>query len=173
MGNIIHLIYNKEDKDFVRFFRSEVQVKNKNAIFNCYPSPDKFESKISEKIKQKKANQMKSADIVVCLIGHNTYLNKWIDWEIETAAKFGKPLVGVKVHGSWDDTVPESMEEHGGNIVSVNYDDMYDAVKNAFMQVTTYQYASGGRQARYPKSSGTNYREDLKPDIPSGKIRNR
>jgi hypothetical protein len=159
-----YLIFSEEDKDFLRFFTAETKVKEKDLETRSSLPPEKLQGPQAEKFKKETEKLIKESDIAVVLIGKNTYRDKWIDWEIDTAAKLGKPLLGIKIHGSWIDTIPLPLENHGAMITTINYREMIDAFEKTFNQSKSYSYGSGEKSAKYP-SYGERTPKDIKPDV--------
>jgi predicted Abi (CAAX) family protease len=70
------------------------------------------------------------AGTFICLIGKDTANSNWVKWEIEHAAKEGKNIVGVYLHGekSEETKLPEALETHADSIVGWNTDKIIEAV---------------------------------------------
>lgn len=69
------------------------------------------------------------AGTLICLIGDKTATREWVNWEVEYAAKEGKNIVGVFLHGASESDIPESITEHADSIVSWNGDKIIDAIE--------------------------------------------
>jgi hypothetical protein len=54
--------------------------------------------------------------------------SKWVEWEIEYAAKQGKRIIGVWAHGDKHCDLPPSLEEHGDAMVGRNGDAIVNAI---------------------------------------------
>ena len=54
------------------------------------------------------------------LIGKDTAQSDYVNWEIETAAKKGKQIIGVNLRGAKDEDVPPALLEYGNNLVGWN-----------------------------------------------------
>lgn len=50
---------------------------------------------------------------MIVLISPETHTSKWVEWEIEYAAKLGKRIVGVFVRGGMDSDIPENLDLYG------------------------------------------------------------
>lgn len=159
-----YLICSEEDQDFIRFFTAETKMKEKELEARSLKPPKEMKGIEADEFRAEVTEQIKKSDIAVVLIGKNTFRDKWIDWEIDTAAKLGKPLLGVKIHGSWIDTIPVPLENHGAIITSINYREMIDGVEKAFAQAKSYSYGAGSKGAKYP-SYGERTVDDKKTDI--------
>lgn len=64
--------------------------------------------------------KMRWAGTVVVLIGSQTHSREWVNWEIKQAAKMGKRIVGVFMHGGKDADIPENLEKYGDGLVGWN-----------------------------------------------------
>jgi len=73
--------------------------------------------------------KMRWAGTVVVLIGSQTHSREWVNWEIEQAAKLGKRIVGVFMHGGKDSDIPENMEKYGDGLVGWNSEKIIDALE--------------------------------------------
>jgi hypothetical protein len=69
------------------------------------------------------------AGTVIVLIGRQTHTREWVDYEIEQAAKQGKRIVGIYIHGENGAIVPESFEECGNALVGWNTEKIIKAIE--------------------------------------------
>lgn len=72
--------------------------------------------------------KMAWAGTVIVLIGRNTHQRPWVNWEIETASRLGKRIVGVYARGGTEADKPEAFERHGDALVAWNSDSLMAAV---------------------------------------------
>lgn len=57
--------------------------------------------------------KMRWASQVIVVIGKETYQRDWVNWEIETAHRLGKPIIGVYENGLKDQVeIPDSLKKH-------------------------------------------------------------
>lgn len=68
------------------------------------------------------------AGTVVVLIGKDTHLRPWVNWEIEQANKQGKRIVGVYVRGGTEADIPESLEKYASTIVGWDTESIIAAI---------------------------------------------
>lgn len=68
------------------------------------------------------------AGAVVVLIGPDTHSRWWVNWEIEQAAKQGKPIVGVYIQGEKDAQIPDNLDLYGDALVGWNTDAIINAI---------------------------------------------
>lgn len=73
--------------------------------------------------------KMRWAGTVVVLIGSQTHSREWVNWEIEQAAKLGKRVIGVFMHGGKDSDIPENLEKFGDGLVGWNSGKIIDALE--------------------------------------------
>lgn len=71
------------------------------------------------------------AGTLICLIGKDTANSEYVNWEIEKAAKEGKNIVGVYLHGEKGEEpkLPEALELHSSSIVGWDSDKIIDAIE--------------------------------------------
>ena len=75
------------------------------------------------------------AGTVVVLIGKDTHTRPWVNWEVETANKQGKRIVGVYTRGGAEADVPPALEKYASSIVgwdSGSIIDSIDGTENPF-----------------------------------------
>lgn len=73
--------------------------------------------------------KMSWASTVVVIIGKNTASRDWVNWEIETANRLGKRIVGVYERGGTENDVPEALERYGDARVAWNSTNIIDAIE--------------------------------------------
>lgn len=68
------------------------------------------------------------ASTLVVLISPITHTRAWVNWEIEYAARQGKRIVGVYVHGGQDSDLPVNFRLYGDALVGWQADRVMGAV---------------------------------------------
>jgi hypothetical protein len=68
------------------------------------------------------------AGTFIVYVSPNTKESKWVNWEIEYAAKQGKRIVGIWEHGEKDCDLPDALREHADAMVGWNGDTIIDAI---------------------------------------------
>lgn len=64
------------------------------------------------------------AKTFIVMIGEHTHERKWVDYEIKEAARQGKVIVGVYMHGCKDDVeLPGAFKKYGSSILGWNSTD--------------------------------------------------
>ncbi len=72
--------------------------------------------------------RIKACSVLVVYITPETKASNWVNWEIESAYKQGKTIVGVWNWGSKGCEVPEALEEFHNAIVGWNGNNIVDAI---------------------------------------------
>lgn len=68
------------------------------------------------------------AGTLVVLVTHDTADSWWVNWEIEEAARQGKPVVGVYAQGATSADLPPALKEVGDAVVGWNGPSVADAI---------------------------------------------
>lgn len=68
------------------------------------------------------------AGTFICYVSPQTKNSKWVNWEIEYAAKQGKRIVGVWEHGEKECDLPEALKEFADAVVGWNGNAIIDAI---------------------------------------------
>ena len=68
------------------------------------------------------------ASTVVVLVGKETHLRPWVNWEIEQANRQGKRIVGVYIRGGTQADLPPALEKYASARVAWNTDSIIDAI---------------------------------------------
>lgn len=74
--------------------------------------------------------KMRWASQVIVVIGKETHQRDWVNWEIETAHRLGKPIIGVYENGLNDQVErPDSLKKHATSIIGWRSDSVIDALE--------------------------------------------
>jgi hypothetical protein len=73
--------------------------------------------------------KMSWASTVVVLVGKDTASRPWVDWEISTANRLGKRIVGVYERGGTENDVPAALERYRDAMVNWNSVKIIDAIE--------------------------------------------
>jgi hypothetical protein len=73
--------------------------------------------------------KMAWASTVVVLIGKETHLRPWVDWEINMANRLGKRIVGIYERGGTENDIPSAFKDYGDALVSWNSGSVIDAIE--------------------------------------------
>lgn len=89
------------------------------------------QKKVSDQtIKRLLRMKMRWASQVIVVIGKETHKRPWVNWEIETAFKLGKPVIGVYENGLKGEVeIPENLEKYATSIVGWRSDAIIGALE--------------------------------------------
>lgn len=90
-------------------------LKAKDGSINQLKNPNKATNE--EYIKSLLRSKITWASTMLVLIGDETHKSDYVTWEIEYAAKEGKRIIGIYLHGEADSIVPEALKIHGDALV--------------------------------------------------------
>lgn len=94
--------------------------------------------------------KMRWASQVIVVIGKETHQRDWVNWEIETAHRLGKPIIGVYENGLKDQVeIPDSLKMHATSIIGWRSDSIIDALEGK----SPFQSPDGTPS---PKAAGRN-----------------
>lgn len=74
------------------------------------------------------APRIQWASTMIVLISSDTHTSKWVEWEIEYAAKEGKRIIGVWGQGCQDSNVPANLDRYADAVVGWQAERVMDAV---------------------------------------------
>jgi len=131
MARNVFLSFVEEDLDLVNLLRGQAKNENNDLEFSDYSVKESFDSENANYIRQQIRNLIKKVSVTLCLIGESTYKSRWVNWEVRTSAELGKGLVGVKLHSSWKDKVPQALIDNGGEVVDWNIKEIVQAIERA------------------------------------------
>lgn len=125
MKNIFISHHHKDDKSVTDFTNllggKDYGIRNSSIRAKPRNQERLDKNQIPEKtLKRLLSMKMRWASTVVVLIGLQTHSRKWVNWEIQEAAKLGKRIIGVFMQGGKDADIPEKLEEFGDGLVGWN-----------------------------------------------------
>jgi hypothetical protein len=131
MTRRVFLSFDAEDNDYVNLFRG--QAKNSNLEIDFYDSSLKepIESKNADYIKSKIRPKIDSSSVILCLIGYNSHKSGWIAWELLYSELQKKGIVGVRLHSSNQDIIPQALKTYGAKIVDWDHQQIALAIESA------------------------------------------
>lgn len=116
-----------EDEEGIKAMKSLIG--DTMTIKNSSVTSDKFNrAQTPEYIKRLLRLRIQWAGTVICLIGSNTHNSEWVDYEIRTAHKKGKPIIGVYLRGAKDSDVPDAINDYADAIVGWSKDSIVGAL---------------------------------------------
>lgn len=86
--------------------------------------------------------KMSWASTVIVVIGKNTAMRPWVDWEIRKAHQLGKRIVGVYERGGTENDKPSGLEDYASTIVNWNANSIVAAVEGEI----SFQTPTGERR---------------------------
>jgi DNA-directed RNA polymerase subunit L len=131
MARNVFLSFVEEDIYLVNLFRGQAKNENNDMEFSDYSVKEPFDSENADYIKQQIRNLIKKVSVTLCLIGETTYKSRWVNWEIKTSVELGKGLVGVKLHSSPKDIIPQALKDNGAEIVDWDIKEIIHAIERA------------------------------------------
>lgn len=131
MARNVFLSFVEEDIYLVNLFRGQAKNENNDMEFSDYSVKEPFDSENADYIKQQIRNLIKKVSVTLCLVGETTYKSKWVNWEIRTSSELGKGLVGVKLHSSPKDIIPQALKDNGAEIVDWDIKEIIHAIERA------------------------------------------
>ena len=91
------------------------------------PLTNPLDVKSKSELKQKLRNRISLCSCVIILSGMYVAYSDWIDYEIDVAKEFGKPIIGVKPWGQ--ERIPSKVQNHADVIVGWNSASVVQAVR--------------------------------------------
>ena len=131
MARNVFLSFVEEDIYLVNLFRGQAKNENNDMEFSDYSVKEPFDSENADYIKQQIRNLIKKVSVTLCLVGETTYKSRWVNWEIKTSVELGKGLVGVKLHSSPKDIIPQALKDNGAEIVDWDIKEIVQAIERA------------------------------------------
>lgn len=71
------------------------------------------------------------AGTCVVLLSNTTHSREWVNWEIETANRLGKRIVGIHCSGSTGCELPEALKKYGNAVVGWQTDRIIGAINGS------------------------------------------
>lgn len=112
----------KELKNLLK--RTDIEARD-YSINSDKPNQAKSEAYIKSEILAPQINQ---CSVLVVYISQDTKDSKYVNWEIEYAAKKGKRVVGVWGYGEKDCEIPEALDEYRDALAGWNGDSIEKAI---------------------------------------------
>jgi len=126
----IFISFHIEDLQQVNGFRLMAHNPNLLIDFNETSTREPVQSERSSYIRQAITQKIYDAAILICLIGNGTAWRDWVEWEIETAARFHKGICGVRLKGSFGRT-PDGLTSRDAPIAKWDMPDIIATIECA------------------------------------------
>lgn len=91
------------------------------------PIENPIDARSKAELKQRISNKISSCSCVIVLSGMYVAYSEWIDFEIETALRFNKPIIGVRPLGQM--RIPYEVSSNADVMVGWTRDGIVDAVR--------------------------------------------
>ena len=91
------------------------------------PFHDPIDSNKAQEIKRKIDEQIRQSSVFIVLAGMWVEYHKWIQFEIDVAKKYKKPILGIKPWGH--QRIPIEIQEAAGKIVGWNTSTIVEAIR--------------------------------------------
>jgi ABC-type uncharacterized transport system substrate-binding protein len=117
-----------EDDDGLKELKTVAQKNGLDVRDSSITSEKPNKAKSDDYIKQMLADHINWASTLVVYVSPDTKDSKWVNWEIEYAAKAGKRIVGVWEHGANECEVPEALENYADAMVGWHGENIVDAI---------------------------------------------
>ncbi|MCY4448389.1 MAG: TIR domain-containing protein [Chloroflexi bacterium] len=104
----VFLSYATEDEEYAARFRQLISEERTGLTFDDCAVRNGF----SENWRVSAREKIAACDVVVCLVGEETYCSGPIGWEIEAAITLGKPVFAFSLV-PWPVVIPEALRNHG------------------------------------------------------------
>lgn len=137
-------------KVFISYHRADTKYRHKvenilkNADIDYYAVPEdvNFDGKYHQYIKDTILNGMKDCDVLLCIVGEETYSRPHVDWELHEALKGGintrRGILAVMLEKRGDskndidyDTFPNRLQDNEDYIVIEQYASLQDKIVDA------------------------------------------
>jgi hypothetical protein len=124
MPKRVFISFKAEDKPKINGLR--LLAKNPNYDLEFYDESVRvaIDSQNAEYIKRIIRDKIERSGVILCIINVDTYKSSWVDWELETAIKYGKPIVAMAVKDLDRATLPAAIRNkvpfHAWNPSSLN-----------------------------------------------------
>lgn len=130
MPRRVFLSFVEEDLQLVRMFRGQAVNRNTELAFSDHSVQVPYNSSNADYIRRQIREKINHASVTLCLIGETTHTSTWVEWEIQTAQQLGKGLLGVRLHSSHRDIVPQVLSSSRATIVDWNIPTIVNAIEN-------------------------------------------
>ncbi len=122
----VFISFYTEDEEQVNLLR--YQGANSDQLeFTDYSVKEPFD----EKWKAQCEERIQRSTVVVVPIGAETYQRPAVLWEIETAHRLGKPVIGMRIYKNANHRIPQPMIDHGDTVVGWNLEDLQAEIDKA------------------------------------------
>jgi hypothetical protein len=119
--------------DYNGQYHNLVNLLQNKALFTFYnhsvPKHDPLDAKTIRQLEERLRNQMSGCHVVLVIAAVYPSYRKWIQKELEIAAEYGKPIIGVKPSGQ--QLISLTVQSFADEIVGWNSDSIVKAIRRA------------------------------------------
>lgn len=125
----VFISHHGKDEDHIGKLKALLESKGYQLKNSSIDGTKPNNAKNEEYVKSLLRPRIEWAGTVICLIGNETATREFVDWEVQHAAKEGKNIVGVFLHGASNSDIPESVDLYANSIVCWNSDKIINAIE--------------------------------------------
>ncbi len=120
---------NKENLDDLKSF-----MLNPQPNFGHYPimERDDVRDQGKEEIKKYLRPLLRKAELLICLVGNDTYSSQWVNYEINVAKSQKKPVIPVRISGT-SGGIPSPIKDLSE--IKFNRKAIQDAINSAYSSI--------------------------------------
>jgi hypothetical protein len=117
MNKRVFISHHSKDDEHIGKMRQLLSDKDFHIRNSSIDSSRPNNAKNEEYIKKILRERINWAGVCVVLISDTTHNREWVNWEVKTAEKQGKRIVGVHCHSHNNCEIPEALKEYADAIV--------------------------------------------------------
>lgn len=125
----VFLSFEEEDRGTVAVFREHVMNEDFDLELSYYGVKEPFDGVNAPEIQSDIIELLEEVSILLVLIGRTTYADKWVDWEIRTAAGMGKGILGMRLHSELEHIIPRALKDYGAEIHDPHTREVLEAIE--------------------------------------------
>lgn len=126
----VFISHHGKDDEHIKELKDKLKEKGYTLKNSSIDSTKPNNAHNEEYIKQQLRPRIEWAGKCIVLIGDKTYSRSYVNWEIEYAARQGKPVIGVYLWGKTDAKIPPALEKVGYSCVAWNVESILSALKS-------------------------------------------
>lgn len=123
----VFISFHIDDEPQVQLIREQAKSDRFDLEFVDYSVKEPFD----EKWKTQCEERIKQSSVFVVAIGKDTHSRPAVLWEIETAYKLGKKVIGVRIYRDKNHKIPEPMIRNKTKIINWDIKDLQREIDNA------------------------------------------
>lgn len=100
---------NDKDKDSFDSIKGLIENPNINVSFNDKSVRKEIDSTNENRIRKEIREKIKSASVLLCIVGKDTHSSRWVKWEIETARQNNKKVFFMRKKDDLNSSMPRDV----------------------------------------------------------------